>query len=55
MNNLKNLKVVELNAQELVKIDGGFFGLFRAGLNLAYRQLWGLHSKEDFIPKNLIS
>lgn len=40
---LKNLKVQELSKKELKKTDGGFFGPFRAGLSLAYRQMWGIH------------
>lgn len=49
--NLEKLKVTELNKQELRKTDGGFFGPFRVGLNLAYRQMWGLRteSKEMLI------
>ena len=48
MKNLKNLNLVELNAQEVKKIEGGFFGPFRAGLTLAYRQIWGLTFPKDY-------
>ena len=48
MKNLKNLNLVELNAQEVKSIDGGFFVPFRAGLNLAYRQIWGLTFPKDY-------
>ncbi len=43
--NLTNLNVVELDAQEVMVIDGGFFGPFRAGLTLAYRN-WLLQSSD---------
>lgn len=47
--NLKNLNVQEMNKSEMKTIDGGFFGPFRAGLTLAYRQMWGLTiSAKDF-------
>ena len=53
MKNLKNLNLVELNAQEVKKIEGGFFGPFRAGLTLAYRSIWGLQAtREDFPDYN---
>ena len=48
MKNLKSLNLVELNAQEEKSIDGGFFGPFRAGLTLAYRQIWGLTFPKDY-------
>ena len=48
MKNLKNLNLVELNAQEVKSIDGGFFGPFRAGLTLAYRQMWDLTFPKEY-------
>ena len=48
MKNLKKLNLVELNAQEVKKIEGGFFGPFRAGLTLAYRQMWDLTFPKEY-------
>ncbi|MBK1897197.1 hypothetical protein [Chryseobacterium paridis] len=35
--NLSKLNVQELSTKEMKKTEGGFFGPFRAGLTLAYR------------------
>ncbi|UKB85760.1 hypothetical protein LF887_09105 [Chryseobacterium sp. MEBOG06] len=35
--NLSKLNVQELSTNEMKKTEGGFFGPFRAGLTLAYR------------------
>ena len=43
---MKNLQ--EMSLQEMRKTDGGFFGPFRAGLTLAYRQIWGLTFPKDY-------
>ncbi|HFK5587201.1 TPA: hypothetical protein ACGZ92_003426 [Elizabethkingia anophelis] len=46
--NLKKLNLVELNTKEMKETEGGFFGPFRAGLTLAYRQMWGLTKPMDY-------
>ena len=51
--NLKNLNVQELTSKELKTKEGGFFGPFRAGLTLAYRQMWGVTGgsfKDNYPP-----
>lgn len=46
---LKKLNVQELNTKELKTTDGGFFGPFRAGLTLAYRN-WLLQNAGTYKP-----
>ena len=45
-NKMKNLQ--EMSLQEMRKTDGGFFGPFRAGLTLAYRQMWDLTFPKEY-------
>lgn len=42
--NLSKLNVQELSTKEMKKTQGGFFGPFRAGLTLAYRNWLAQHS-----------
>lgn len=51
--NLSKLNFVELAEQEMKETEGEFFGPFRAGLTLSYRQMWGLWSRRDYLPQNL--
>lgn len=49
--NLSKLKVQELGTKEMVKIEGGFFGPFRVGLTLAYRNWLLQNSGSQNIPE----
>ncbi|HIB8182277.1 TPA: hypothetical protein ACWX1I_003695 [Elizabethkingia anophelis] len=51
--NLKKLNLVELNAKEMKETEGGFFGPFRAGLTLAYRN-WLSQQSNDFHPQGWV-